>query len=79
MVGKSLQDTIASLEKSMQSAAANLEFEEAARLRDEIRRLEAAELEIASVLPSLSAASKNNSEKAKNNANFPPIFIQFFL
>ena len=48
MVGKSLQDTIASLEKSMQSAAANLEFEEAARLRDEIRRLEAAELEIAS-------------------------------
>ena len=48
MVGKSLQDTIASLEESMQTAAANLEFEEAARLRDEIRRLEAAELEIAS-------------------------------
>ena len=48
MVGKSLQDTIASLEESMQTAAANLEFEEAARIRDEIRRLEAAELEIAS-------------------------------
>ena len=48
MIGKSLQDTIASLEESMQTAAANLEFEEAARLRDEIRRLEAAELEIAS-------------------------------
>ena len=48
IVGKSLQDTIASLEESMQTAAANLEFEEAARLRDEIRRLEAAELEIAS-------------------------------
>ena len=28
----------------MQDAAANLEFEEAARLRDEIRRMEAAEL-----------------------------------
>ena len=28
----------------MHSAAANLEFEEAARLRDEIRRLEATEL-----------------------------------
>ena len=28
----------------MKEAAANLEFEEAARLRDEIKRLEAAEL-----------------------------------
>ena len=28
----------------MKAAAANLEFEEAARLRDEIRRMEAAEL-----------------------------------
>ena len=32
----------------MQNAAANLEFEEAARIRDEIRRLEASELEIGS-------------------------------
>ena len=32
----------------MQTAAADLEFEEAARLRDEIRRLEADELGIAS-------------------------------
>jgi excinuclease ABC subunit B len=48
MVGQDIRATIASLEETMQNAAANLEFEEAARLRDEIRRLEASELEIAS-------------------------------
>ena len=48
MVGKSVRDLIADLEKKMQDAAANLEFEEAARIRDEIRRLEASELEIGS-------------------------------
>jgi len=48
MVGKSLRDTIAELEQKMQNAAANLEFESAARIRDEIRRLEASELEIGS-------------------------------
>ncbi|MCG8624311.1 MAG: excinuclease ABC subunit UvrB [Proteobacteria bacterium] len=47
-VGKSLRDTIAELEEAMFKAAENLDFEEAARLRDKIRHLEASELEIGS-------------------------------
>ncbi len=44
MVGHNLRAYIEELEKKMRDAAANLEFEEAGRLRDEIRALEAEEL-----------------------------------
>jgi excinuclease ABC subunit B len=47
LAGMDLQTYIGRLEARMREAAANLEFEEAARLRDEIRRLEASELGVA--------------------------------
>lgn len=46
-MGDNLRTHIATLEKQMMQAAADLEFETAARLRDEIRRLQETELIIA--------------------------------
>ncbi len=45
-VGGNLKKHLKALDKKMKEAASNLEFEEAAKIRDEIRKLESSELEI---------------------------------
>mgnify|MGYP001239362131 FL=1 len=45
-IGGNLKKHLKGLNKKMKESAANLEFEEAGRIRDEIRKLEASELEI---------------------------------
>ena len=47
LAGGNLQTVLEGLRTDMRKAAENLEFEEAARLRDEVKRLEAVDLAIA--------------------------------
>jgi excinuclease ABC subunit B len=47
MLGHNLASHLDALRLAMRKAAENLEFEEAARIRDEVKRLEAVELAVA--------------------------------
>jgi excinuclease ABC subunit B len=64
MVGENLAAHLDALRAQMRKAAENLEFEEAARLRDEIRRLEAVDLVISDDPLARQSAVEDAAERA---------------
>ncbi|MBB4954703.1 excinuclease ABC subunit B [Agrobacterium vitis] len=68
LVGNNLQAHLAALEKQMREAATDLDFETAARLRDEIKRLR--EVELASMGdPGEKESARNEERNASQNGN----------
>ena len=66
-VGGNLKKHLKALNKRMKEAATNLDFEEAAKIRDEIRKLEATELEIV-LNPKVKQYSLNNKVYPKGRS-----------
>jgi excinuclease ABC subunit B len=69
-LGSNFQATLKDLEGRMRAAASNLEFEEAARLRDELKRLKLMDLEFANevLTPEGETADKNVPKQLRAEA-----------
>ena len=65
LIGNNLEAHLKALEKDMRDAAADLDFEKAARLRDEIKRLKEVELEVADDALSRDVGVENTKESRK--------------
>ena len=72
LVGNNLAAHLETLEKEMRDAAADLDFEVAAKLRDEIRRLQETELLVADDPMARNVGIENTKEKRKRKAQRKP-------
>jgi excinuclease ABC subunit B len=72
LAGANLKTVLEGLRTDMRKAAENLEFEEAARLRDEVKRLEAVDLAVADDplvrQSAIAAASESSKRRGRSSA-----------